>query len=325
MGDNDLIDYTGTIMNFCTEAIQDLLCLRTRLALAGHAHDSQVCKQLMLSLTNAKKFLLPPPDQLNVTVTQPALKFMRLPYPICAFEYSTLQSGRKQIALAFDCRVNTPIVATMKASKSIPADAEGMLVCSLLYSPDVIQQWVPSIGIAYIDEVIAAAGVQEMLCTNDRTRTRAHVQMMFPDLGSTMYQDMSHTELGTSLMDAVTGALATTLRATLMLNAKNVKPVQVVKEPVALNRSRTKKHKVPFFEYYTLDVLVSQGKRLVDRKKVDFGAVRNTFGQMRNHYRWGTVMGHFKTRSTGIFWWSAHGRGDKDVGIITKDYNIKPN
>lgn len=33
--------------------------------------------------------------------------------------------------------------------------------------------------------------------------------------------------------------------------------------------------------------------------------------------------GNFKVRSTGIFWWSEHGRGNKNKGIIDKQYQAK--
>ena len=33
--------------------------------------------------------------------------------------------------------------------------------------------------------------------------------------------------------------------------------------------------------------------------------------------------GHFKERKTGIFWWEAHKRGEDNLGIIEKDYQIK--
>jgi hypothetical protein len=41
---------------------------------------------------------------------------------------------------------------------------------------------------------------------------------------------------------------------------------------------------------------------------------------IRSHF----VMGHFKARKTGVFWWSPFVRGRKDVGEVVKTYEVVP-
>jgi hypothetical protein len=93
-----------------------------------------------------------------------------------------------------------------------------------------------------------------------------------------------------------------------MLNSKN--PV-VEHEPVnltKLNKARARRGKPKFLEYSKTRLTMSRSqKRRADAQGVD----RET---ARQHL----VMGHFKIRKSGVYWWSSFLRGDARKGTIKR-------
>ncbi len=99
------------------------------------------------------------------------------------------------------------------------------------------------------------------------------------------------------------------LAAILLINCRQgviVEDVQMGK----INKRRNMKKFRPHFEHKTV---------MLELFKTTF-IKHGTGGHVDNRAHW--VMGHFKRRDTGIFWWSPHIRGDGGVGWIDKDYKL---
>lgn len=90
----------------------------------------------------------------------------------------------------------------------------------------------------------------------------------------------------------------------ILLNCRNAVRREVVSPPEKLNKQRLKKGKPPIegYQYVRLH-LTPKKKRLYERH-----------GISTNIASGGVVIGHFKVRESGIFWWNPHWRGaDADV------------
>jgi hypothetical protein len=92
-----------------------------------------------------------------------------------------------------------------------------------------------------------------------------------------------------------------------VLNCSNIE-VSETPAPLALNKKRLAKRKVPIYSYKTLVVKGVQKRFLA--------AARGTHEAPRIHLR----RGHIKRRKTGNFWWEPCVVGDRKKGIVVKDY-----
>lgn len=325
-------------MNFTTRALESLaVLLRAFKQDPNMALDAYALEHTIEDLHVAKKFLIPSPGHLNVVAKKEAFQFMRLPYPICAFEYScpearndgikgaqhlnTTKSTRR-IALAYDCRYDIGPIPSLKRAGVLDQDAKGILVQSIFYldSHDV---WAPSFAGGYVDE----ANVNDksgFLLDNKRMEFSTETVALMPQSLAQEYGHLSGNQLKLSMLNDVADELGMTLRACLLLNTRNLKIVKAIDAPAALNKKRAKTGKPPFFEYHTLDIFISDSGSRLARKKVDSNFVQQHFAHMQNTRKWGTVTGHFKMRSTGMFWWNAHSRGSKEAGVVNKQYHVKP-
>jgi hypothetical protein len=119
--------------------------------------------------------------------------------------------------------------------------------------------------------------------------------------------------LDTAAMTMSAANQALTIMSFLMLlNSRN--SVEISGADVSrLNKARSKARKSPYYTYRVVDLAFTkiQQNRLAAAGLSD--AAR------RAHL----VRGHFKVRSTGIFWWMPHLRGDLNVGFADKDYGVR--
>ena len=114
-------------------------------------------------------------------------------------------------------------------------------------------------------------------------------------------------------------ALHVSLITISLMNCKNV-VLQTKKIDPKINKSRVRKGRLIYVDYYTLEV------HPVGRTKT--GASSKTDQRMPLHL----CRGHFKDyrdgeglfgKLKGLYWWPAHARGDASVGINIKDYDVK--
>lgn len=349
-------------MNYATEAIEHIL--QDAKAMEKYSPSlSAAFRQVAKDLRMCPKFAIPSPDQLNVKATKTCLPFVRLPYPVCAFEYSVnhahkggiyanleTEASTKRIALAYDISYDSEFVRAAKQQGDIKGFSKGIAVVSIFLSGET-RRWSCSIGFGIFetnlhdlvtnltdlkidDQVLvsdeakakmqkllasfkaAADSRNEMLIDNNQQRFQL---VPVPFIKETA-QDKE--KLYQIIVNDVGTELATVICMCMMLNAKNLKQVQVVQAPKFLNKKRLAKGKVPFFDYHTMDVFVSDGQKLASRRLVTDDMLKTVW--TKNAPGMHSVIGHMKVRSSGVYWWSPHLRGDATKGFVDKDYVIVP-
>lgn len=121
------------------------------------------------------------------------------------------------------------------------------------------------------------------------------------------------------LLTRITGV---TLKTLGVANCKNIILERQCPYDEALQKARVRRGKPPFFDYHILRIDPSK-----TRTKTIGGPVEHDSDPKRLHI----CRGHFKTytderplfgRLTGTFWVPQHMRGDMDVGVVAKDYEI---
>ena len=89
-------------------------------------------------------------------------------------------------------------------------------------------------------------------------------------------------------------------------NAVNLEPSDLDK----LNAARMKKGRVPLCDYHVVDI---------NLKAAEDALPHGMDGpEKRMHWR----RGHFKRRKTGLYWWSPHLAGRKELGFVEKHYAV---
>lgn len=102
------------------------------------------------------------------------------------------------------------------------------------------------------------------------------------------------------------------LPALILLNCRNAVDVERVPAPEKLNKQRIKKGRAPISEYNIVKMHLSATRR----------KVYETRGGVSRNLRGGIVVGHFKVRKSGIFWWSPHWRGSSSDTTSPKTYMV---
>jgi hypothetical protein len=115
----------------------------------------------------------------------------------------------------------------------------------------------------------------------------------------------------------VTEELASALKTIVALNSKNTGTIDFIAN-AKQNKRRTIRKKLPYFDYKLIDVFLNTKKKYINATRTSVNEIRNMLIQTRLH----SVIGHFKVRKTGIFWWSPHLRGNYKNGISAKAYRI---
>lgn len=99
-----------------------------------------------------------------------------------------------------------------------------------------------------------------------------------------------------------------------LLNCRNL--LEIAPAPISKNRQNTMRRagRRPLFEFKTLQLKITQSQLANGEKQ---GLTRD---QMRLHM----VRGHFKKRKSGLYWWSPFMRGNIDLGVVQKNYQVEP-
>jgi len=102
------------------------------------------------------------------------------------------------------------------------------------------------------------------------------------------------------------------IRAVVMLlNSRNAVHSEHVGDFDQLNKKRARNGKPPLLDYTTVRIKLSQAL-----------AARAASTGHRDSSRLHAVRGHFKVRSSGVYWWSDHQRGDHTRGTISHTYQV---
>lgn len=89
--------------------------------------------------------------------------------------------------------------------------------------------------------------------------------------------------------------------------------------PVAINKKRIKKGKLPLFSYKTL-VIKPTGKK---QESVPKNLWDNRVHLCRGHFKTYTEKNPLFGRITGRYWWQPCVRGNKEKGVVMKDYVVE--
>ena len=96
-----------------------------------------------------------------------------------------------------------------------------------------------------------------------------------------------------------------------LFNARNVTETESV-NLVKKNKIRLKKKELPLCEHTILKIRARHRPSLLGKP----GA--GTAQDVRSHF----VMGHWKQRTSGLFWWNPHRRGSRTRGEVTHTYEL---
>ena len=97
------------------------------------------------------------------------------------------------------------------------------------------------------------------------------------------------------------------LPALILLNCRNAVDVEDVQVSAKLNKARISKGKPPLVEHKIVHMRLAPERRQASNKKPTSGT-RIARGTL--------VMGHFKVRKSGVYWWSPHAR--RGYGAVTR-------
>jgi len=105
-----------------------------------------------------------------------------------------------------------------------------------------------------------------------------------------------------------------------LMHCKNVSAVEQV-PPAKLQKARQRRGKRPLVRYHVLNI---QPMAKVLRREGGLGSgtgLAQALHICRGHFKDFRQSGLFG-RVKGIFWWDQHARGERDKGVVVKDYNI---
>lgn len=150
-----------------------------------------------------------------------------------------------------------------------------------------------------------------ILISFDRTTNEVSLEYLFPDLIDKYWKDIEGDEITRKSINSIFYDVIDFLCA---LNCTNVGK-QIIKEPKKLSKARVKRGAMPMYEYHVLDIHLN--------------AIGSQFNILRTDKRGVTprlhvCRGHYKQLKTGLYWWTAHMRGKKELGVIEKDYRVVP-
>lgn len=116
-------------------------------------------------------------------------------------------------------------------------------------------------------------------------------------------------DLGIDIYSIGVQAAFIAVSTVIFLNSNRISIVRDGNDISRLNMARKRRGKLPLMEYKVLDILpaIKSSMSLVA-------------GDNKNRLHW--RRGHFKARKTGMFWWNPHMAGNKELGMIEKDYRV---
>ena len=83
------------------------------------------------------------------------------------------------------------------------------------------------------------------------------------------------------------------------------------RNPKKVNAARLRRKQIPYFAHQVVELKLSGDERRLLKQAGEKDSPRAHL-----------VRGHFKVRKAGVYWWSAHVRGDASKGWVNKDYEV---
>jgi hypothetical protein len=242
--------------------------------------------KLAVHIRNSQKFYIGDIDAFSSVGLPSDIGELHLPYPICAFEY---------VSLGLTAGVENNYIYLCHALDEPKNAIQLSLFMGVMAS---IKQknkknWV-HLGSVLFDTAINRLETYP----NADTEKNQTVVIWNNSTNSTGKSDLY------GMLLVASGVLIRTLS---VLNCSNVQ-VEEIPPSRVLNTIRRAKKKLPIYAYKTL-VLKSKKKKILTN-------LGGTHESPRIHLR----RGHIKRRKTGDFWWQSCVIGNREKGVIIKDY-----
>ena len=119
-------------------------------------------------------------------------------------------------------------------------------------------------------------------------------------------------QLGEAARNDWTGEPLYWLAAIVLMNSRNAVATEA-SDLERLNRARSKRGKPELLSHTICRISPRLKQRMAHDRRAE-GDERT----IRSHF----VRGHFKTRKSGVFWWSPFFRAGSQPGLVTKDYRV---
>jgi hypothetical protein len=325
-------------MNFVSDAIEFMDRIVKSSRRQGRRHDYVSLQTSVDWLRDGVKFLLPMHGRVGVTKLETEMfKLTRCPYPVMVFEYETTKTlDKKVIESANEFYGSDSTLDTLSPSSkrliividgsalglfndvvsqlTEQSNPEGVLIQPVSYF-NKDSMWIPSpVGIwVPRDNVVETIDFGNNKGKSFKT---LEIPMMLDTLREMRIAGFNHNDLIRDCAEEV----SITINTLIALNARNVKQVSV--PPCdKLNKKRVKNNREPLYEYKVLDIFLGGDIRGTPSGRGRRDALIQQW--LRNPAKLHTVIGHFKHRKTGIFWWSDYMRGNPARGQIEKEYRVK--
>jgi hypothetical protein len=141
-----------------------------------------------------------------------------------------------------------------------------------------------------------------------------HISPTVSDIEPHKTLQLLHSKYGANIVEMAGrdwGSEVHFLLSTLaLLNAQNAVEVEPVSKDTH-NAKRSRKGQFPLSSHKVIHI----HPRLQ-------ALASSTTGSDRHPLRAHMVRGHFKHRKSGLYWWSPFMRGDRNLGLVTKDYQL---
>ena len=325
-------------MNYVTHVLEALLKDVKNLEKKGFTENAATLTVVANLIIEAEKFLLPAGNHLEIEVKPDAFPFLRMPFPVMVLEYpidqdhykthnldpsiGAIHKSSKRVVLLIDSHAG-------KYSKLVgklinpEESARGVYVISMFYLDDM-KEWSYAQGVGFIPFDHAPEGTIIQADSNKTSRIPCQVAELFPGFTNAMVKSGMTTRENANklLQNDLVEDMAVSLKALMCLSARNTAYV-TLDAPHKLNKKRMKRaDAIPYFEYKILDIFLTPGAKRIGKSnmtEVTSSLMRWVSDKARRLHK---VMGHYKVRKSGIFWWNFHIRGDKAAGTIEKDYHV---
>jgi len=238
---------------------------------------------------------------------------VRLPYKACWFEFQNIAP-------------DVPITEDVPKRGILVIEIEKDLIWVwIVYCPAVYKKWVvsPQQYFISIGKTIYDHEILREMVTTSLKRSGASDSVIQSYYESNIWPQpmINNMDVSTSqglIKDDHRDFVA--LNAALMLlNCKNVVS-EDVPPPEKLNRKRNKKGKQELFTYKILKLLLpSESKQHGEYLP---SGIKARIHLCRGHFKTYTKESPLFGRYTGLYWWQSHVRGDKNEGMVVKEYKV---
>lgn len=299
---------------YCNELLDEFKRLLRRARQQGiKVPDADGIDWTLTMIKEAEKFYLPCDFPKQYGFSTDMVEGARLPYPLTVLEYEA--TVNPDLIKADQSAASKRIVLLREEETEDDEEPEGFFI-NTAYWLDDMRMWelYPSgVWMPYDPEVTPIP--EDEGKGWDVMGTSMHRYL--PELYALQEEEwrrqgLSDDQIAWSVKNDLSDEIRAALVFLAFLSCRNVHGVDL--EPTARHRKKARKRaKLPPYKYHVLNVFLEQPEV----------SAREHQGGTHQSPRLHRVMGHFKVRKTGRFWWGSYIRGRANKGVVDKDYRVK--